>query len=265
MFTPEIQSSNSCVLRNQRKSDISILGVRFHVGTTEEAVSRSVRDGGLVVVPAAPALKNLATDSGYRRALTEADFAIADSALMVWLWNLVERRRIPKLSGLKYLRTLLEHEDFRSSGNTFWVMPTEASARRNVRWLHEQGIEVGDDQVYLAPMYGTEIHDLELLRQIEEQRPRHIVMAIGGGTQERVGWYLKQKLSYKPAIHCIGAAIGFLSGDQVKIPHWVDQIGMGWLWRVASDPRRYGPRYWDARHLAPMLLKYREKLPVVQN
>ncbi len=248
----------------RRQVDMSILGVRFHVGSAEAAVERAVSQGGLVVVPAAPALKNLARDAGYRQALAGADFAIADSALMVWLWNLVERRRISKLSGLKYLRTLLEHEDVRDAGSTFWVMPTKASAERNVKWLREQGIAVSDEDVYLAPLYGATIEDEELLRRIEARRPRHIVMAIGGGTQERVGWYLKQRLGYKPAIHCIGAAIGFLSGDQVKIPDWVDCCGLGWLWRVISDPKRYGPRYWDARHLAPLLLKYREKLPVMQ-
>ncbi|MGA2251159.1 MAG: hypothetical protein ABSG47_11285, partial [Terracidiphilus sp.] len=41
--------------------------------------------------------------------LLGADFAIADSTLMVLLWNLIQRDRIPKLSGLKYLRVLLEH------------------------------------------------------------------------------------------------------------------------------------------------------------
>jgi exopolysaccharide biosynthesis WecB/TagA/CpsF family protein len=246
-------------------ADLHILGVRFYVGDAEGAVERVVRDGGLVVVPAAPALKNLTQDAGYRQALVGADFAIADSALMVWLWNVLEQRRIPKLSGLKYLRTLLEHEDFRGEGRTFWVMPTPASATRNVQWLRQNGVAVRDEDVYLAPLYGAEIEDAELLRRIEAQRPKHIVMAIGGGTQERVGWYLKQQLGYRPAIHCIGAAIGFLSGDQVAIPEWVDRIGMGWLWRVASDPRRYGPRYWEARHLAPLLMKYREKLPVTQN
>ncbi len=251
-------------MTRQIREDLKILGVRFHVGSADEAVARAVRDGGLVVVPAAPALKNLAQDAGYRQALVGADFAIADSALMVWLWNLVEQPKIPKLSGLKYLRTLLEHEDVCGEGQTFWVMPTAASAARNVNWLRENGVAVRDEDVYLAPLYGAEIVDEELLRRLEAQRPRHIVMAIGGGTQERVGWYLKQRLSYLPAIHCIGAAIGFLSGDQVAIPEWVDRIGMGWLWRVASDPKRYGPRYWDARHLAPMLLKYRDRLPVAQ-
>ncbi len=243
---------------------ISILGVRFYVGEAAGAVELAVREGGLVVVPAAPALKNLASDADYRHALLGADFAIADSALMVLLWNLVERQRIPKLSGLKYMRKLIEHSDFRQPGNSFWVMPTPSSAERNIRWLRSCGIDVAGEDVYKAPLYGAVIDDPELLRRIEERRPRHIVMGIGGGTQERVGFYLKQRLSYRPAIHCIGAAIGFLSGDQVSIPDWVDTIGMGWLWRVASDPKRYGPRYWGARHLAPILLKYREKLPAIR-
>lgn len=252
-------------MKDHSSPDLTILGIRFYSGDAHGAVRRAIEHRGLVVVPAAPALKNLATDASYREALLGADFAIADSALMVVLWNLIERSRIPKLSGLKYLRTLLAHPDVQAEGSTFWVMPTAASARRNLAWLRQHNMHIRDQDIYLAPLYGAVIEDDELLRRLEELRPPHIVMAIGGGTQERVGWYLKQRLSYRPAIHCIGAAIGFLSGDQVRIPNWVDQLSMGWLWRVASDPKRFGPRYWDARHLAPMLLKYREKLPLTQS
>ncbi len=60
------------------------------------------------VVPAAPALKNLANDMRYREALLGADFAIADSAFMVLLWNLIQRDNIQKISGLKYLRAWIE-------------------------------------------------------------------------------------------------------------------------------------------------------------
>ena len=105
-----------------------ILGVRFFVGDAQGAISKVSRKGCLVVVPAAPALKNLAVDKGYREALLGADFAIADSAFMVLLWNLIDSNRIPKLSGLKYLRALVEEPEFQLQGNTFWVMPTPASA-----------------------------------------------------------------------------------------------------------------------------------------
>jgi N-acetylglucosaminyldiphosphoundecaprenol N-acetyl-beta-D-mannosaminyltransferase len=239
-----------------------ILGVRFFVGDAQGAIDEVSQHGGLVVVPAAPALKNLAVDKGYREALLGADFAIADSAFMVLMWNLIDSNRIPKLSGLKYMRALIDEPEFKKLGNTFWVMPTAASAQRNLRWLRGNGLNVANEDVYLAPLYGQTISDEELLERIEERRPRHIVLGVGGGTQERLGLYLKQHLSYRPAIHCIGAAIGFLSGDQVYIPVWADTLGLGWLCRTMSDPKRFLPRYWDARHLAPLLLKYRDRLPV---
>lgn len=239
-----------------------ILGVRFFVGDAQGAIEAVSRDGGLVVVPAAPALKNLTVDKGYREALLGADFAIADSAFMVLLWNLMDRNRIPKLSGLKYLRALVEEPAFQQLGNTFWVMPTPASAGRNLRWLRQNGVKVANEDVYLAPLYDQVISDGELLARIEERRPKHIILGVGGGTQERLGLYLKQHLDYRPAIHCIGAAIAFLSGDQVRIPVWADTLGLGWLYRTVADPKRFFPRYWDARHLAPLLLKYRDRLPV---
>ena len=67
--------------------------------------------------------------------------------------------------------------------------------------------------------------------------------------------------SIKPTIHCIGAAIAFLSGDQVNIPVWGDRFYLGWLLRCLSDPKRYIPRYWDARKLIALMVRYRDRLP----
>jgi len=239
-----------------------ILGIRFLVGTAQEAIDQVSCAGGLVVVPAAPALKNLGSDAAYREAMLGADFAIADSAMMVLVWNLIQRDRIPKLSGLKYLRTLISQADFRKPGSSFWVMPSESSLKCNTAWLGRNGVPLAQDQVYIAPMYGATVADAELLRRLEERRPRHVVLALGGGTQERLGLYLKRNLSYLPAIHCIGAAIAFLSGDQVKIPAWADALGLGWMLRSMSNPRVFGLRYWGARNLAPMMLRYRDRLPL---
>ena len=55
----------------------TILGVRFFNGTVDDAVATMSRDGGLLVVPAAPALVKLQSDEGYRRAVVSADMAIA--------------------------------------------------------------------------------------------------------------------------------------------------------------------------------------------
>jgi len=243
---------------------VTILGVRFFGGTVEDAVER-MESGGLLVVPAAPALKDIDRNSAYREALLQADLCIPDSAFMVMIWNRISRQKIHRLSGLKYLRELLRREDGHRPGNVVWIMASPASAQRNLEWLGSQGIEIPPECVYLAPMYGNGIDDPALLEMLERLRPQHVVVTVGGGTQERLGLYLKQRLSYRPAIHCIGAAIAFLSGDQVGIPVWADKFYLGWLFRTLADPKRFAPRYWEARKLLNLMVRYRERLPEPAN
>ena len=237
-----------------------ILGVQFYAGDAHGAVEQ-VRRGGLLVVPAAPALKDLVANAAYREALLNADVAITDSAFMVMIWNFIEGDSLPRVSGLEYLRTLLRLDEVRAPGNTFWIMAGETSAKRNLEWLRGYGISVPENCVWMAPLYGAEIDDPELLAALRSQRPKHVVVTLGGGTQERLGLYLKRNLDYLPAIHCIGAAIAFLSGDQVRIPKWADRLYLGWLFRCVSAPSRYIPRYWAARKLLPLMMRYRSELP----
>ncbi|MGA8741544.1 MAG: WecB/TagA/CpsF family glycosyltransferase [Terracidiphilus sp.] len=238
-----------------------ILGVNFYVGNAQGAIGR-LAQGGLLVVPAAPALKDVVWNESYREALTNADVAIADSAFMVLVWNFLQGDSIPRLSGLKYLKELLQLNEVRMPGNTFWVMAGSASSRKNVDWLNSEGIEVPPEFVYQAPMYGSKIEDRELIDKLQLLRPKHVVITIGGGNQERLGLYLKRNLDYLPAIHCIGAAIAFLSGDQVRIPDWADRLYLGWLFRCLSSPQRYVPRYLSAPQLIPLIWRYRGQLPL---
>lgn len=248
---------------NQASNERTILGIKFYVGEVQGVFDR-LASGGLLVVPAAPALKDVAHNESYREALINADVAIADSAFMVLLWNWMQQDSISRLSGLAYLRALLLREDVRTPGNTFWVMAGEKSAAKNLTWLKSEGIEVSSDFVYNAPMYGNTVEDRRLVDTLGVLRPKHVVITVGGGTQERLGLYLKRSLDFSPAIHCIGAAIAFLSGDQVKIPDWADRLYLGWLFRCISSPGKFVPRYLSAPQLIPLLWRYREHLPVSQ-
>lgn len=245
-----------------KSGDRKILGLRFYSGDVQGAVARMRGEGGLLVVPAAPALKDLATNISYRQALLDADVVIADSAFMVLIWNLLESDSLKRLSGLQYLRYLLNLSEVREPGNTFWIMAGPASRARNREWLKNDGIDLPDGCIYEAPTYGAEIRDDVLVKLLNGLKPKHVVVTLGGGTQERLGLYLKQSLGYRPAIHCIGAAIAFLSGDQVRIPMWADKYYLGWLFRCLSSPTTYIPRYWSARRLFPMMIRYRSELPI---
>jgi UDP-N-acetyl-D-mannosaminuronic acid transferase (WecB/TagA/CpsF family) len=242
-----------------------ILGIEFFDGSAQAAIDL-MRQGGLLVIPAAPALKDLDHNLDYRESLLNADLAITDSAYMVLIWNRLQSKPIKRLSGLEYLRELLLEPEVRQPGNTLWIMASPISAQRNLTWLQGQGITVPEDNIYMAPMYGSaSISDPALLERLNRLRPQNVIVTIGGGTQERLGLYLKRNLAYRPAIHCIGAAIAFLSGDQVHIPVWADRFYLGWLFRSIAEPKRYAPRYWGAFKLLPLMLRHRDRLPALKS
>jgi len=257
---PRLEASAAEVTGSHRR----ILGIDFYTGDVRGAIEFMCGNGGLLVVPAAPALKDLPTNASYREALLNADLAITDSAFMVMIWNRIEGDSLLRLSGLEYLSELLLLPEVRRPGNTFWIMAGPASAKTNLTWLKGQGIDVPASHIYEAPMYGARIEDRVLVEKINRLRPAHVVVTVGGGKQEALGLYLKRHLDYLPAIHCIGAAIAFLSGDQVRIPMWADRFWLGWLFRCLSAPSRFIPRYWSARKLLPLMIRYRSRMPVCQ-
>jgi UDP-N-acetyl-D-mannosaminuronic acid transferase (WecB/TagA/CpsF family) len=238
-----------------------ILGVRFFVGDAPEAVARGA-GGGLVVVPAAPALMELGRDREYRQALEEADLVLTDSGFLVLLWNAMMRDNIHRVSGLEYLKLLLLRPEFCQRGAALWVMPSEASLERNLAWLNTAGYPVRREDCYVAPKYsGGALADPALVELVNQRNPSHVIIGLGGGVQEKLGLYLKRNCAGRPAIHCIGAAIGFLSGDQVRIPDWADQWILGWLFRCVSNPGRFVPRYAKALQLPVVLWRYRSQMP----
>jgi exopolysaccharide biosynthesis WecB/TagA/CpsF family protein len=238
----------------------TILGVRFFNGTVDEAVELMSTNGGLLVVPAAPALVKVRSDEGYRRAVVSADMAIADSGAMVLLWKILTGRKVERISGLKFLKRLVARLASQPTERVLWIVPSEAAHEKAIHWLRRINL-IGTADFYIAPRYGQEVRDDVLVARIDIDPPAYVVVGIGGGVQEKLGLFLKENLCARPAIHCIGAALAFLTGDQPPIPMWADRFYLGWLLRLLRQPRLFGPRYLCALQLPWLIFRYRERLP----
>ena len=249
---------------------IKILGISFLNGSAEEVVAAALR-GGLVVVPSGPGLSvDLRRNTDYRRAVTEADLAVTDSGAMVLFWRLFRRQRVKRVSGLHLLERILENPSHRKPGAVFWVHPSEREKEQNCRYLSEQQFTVRPEDHAVAPFYpATDLKDEPLFEQIRSTGASVVVLGIGGGVQERLGYWLRSRFHKAdlpcPAILCTGAAIGFLSGNQVRIPVWADRLYLGWLLRCLSNPKKFVPRYWSAIPLAYLIARYGGRLPKLIN
>jgi N-acetylglucosaminyldiphosphoundecaprenol N-acetyl-beta-D-mannosaminyltransferase len=257
-----------------------ILGLSFFVGTVASAVDRALEDRGLIVAPSGTCFRRLQRDEIYRQAMTQADLILADSGFMVLLWRLLRGGNLPRISGLAYLNELLGRTEFRQDRSVLWILPNDNARDVALSWLQDHGFLTTSEDCYVPPMYGSRIEDPALLERIRGHRPGHVVIALSGGVQEKLGWYLRenylapsdfrsQTSDLRPptcdfrslAIHCIGAALGFVTGYQIAIPPWADRLYLGWLFRLLSNPRRFLPRALSALALPGMILKYGPKLP----
>jgi exopolysaccharide biosynthesis WecB/TagA/CpsF family protein len=240
---------------------VRILGLDFFEGTVSDAVDRALTSRGLIVAPSGTCFTRLRRDPVYRTAMTEADLILPDSGLMVSLWASKRSQRLNRISGLAFLTELLGRPSFRKDPSVVWVLPNELDRNKALAWLQTHDFPTTASECYVAPMYEKIVEDPVLLDRIEGARPNHIVVALSGGVQEKLGFYLRNGAAHRPAIHCIGGALGFVTGYQVSIPAWADRLFLGWLFRLVSNPRRFIPRALSAFALPGMIRKYGERLP----
>lgn len=239
-----------------------VLGITFYNGEVQGVVD-ALKSGGLLVVPAAPALINIKKDPAYYKALLLADIVIPDSGYMTMLWRITQSEKINRISGLEFLKVFFADEEIKESADILMVDPSKVEGESNCTYLIQQGFKKTNLKSYIAPVYDkSKVEDKELLSLIKERRPKYVIINLGGGTQEKLGAYLKANLSYKPAIICTGAAIAFLTGQQVHIPRWADKLYLGWLLRCIEKPKVYIPRYFKAFKLLTLILKFGKNKPV---
>src|SRR5438270_8519647 len=159
-----------------------ILGINFFNGTVDEAVDAMSTNAGLLVVPAAPALVKICEDKEYRRAVTSADMAIADSGAMVLLWKIFTGRRVERISGLKFLKRLVARITAHPDERVLWVVPSEHAHEKTIAWLRSINLTATAD-FYIAPRYTAQVRDDVLVGKIDNHSPTHVVVGIGGGVQ----------------------------------------------------------------------------------
>jgi N-acetylglucosaminyldiphosphoundecaprenol N-acetyl-beta-D-mannosaminyltransferase len=107
-----------------------------------------------------------------------------------------------------------------------------------------------------SPPLGFENDPLENTRAIAAMNAvEHDLLIVGLGAPRQEIWVDKHshELPAKVAI-CGGATIDFLAGNRRRSPVWMRRLGMEWLHRACSEPKRLARRYARDAWIFPQLL-----------
>jgi N-acetylglucosaminyldiphosphoundecaprenol N-acetyl-beta-D-mannosaminyltransferase len=82
----------------------------------------------------------------------------------------------------------------------------------------------------------------DALARVQEGRPDLLLVGMGMPRQEL--WLLANRHALPPCVVItVGGIFSFLSGDRRAAPRWLGPLGLEWLFRLVSEPRRLWRRY----------------------
>ena len=226
--------------------------IKFHNCGFVELLS-IINEGGYLVAPAASALTNINKDNKYHESLIKSDVAILDSGFFCILLRIFKGKKVTKYSGYLFLKNFLNLK-FNKETSFFNIDPNLEENKANISYLNSKNIT--NIKSYIAPKYDNKkIIDNNLLEEINQFKPRYIIINLGGGIQEPLALYIKNNINYKCSILCTGAAISFLTKKQAPINDIVDKLYLGWLWRTLYNPRKFLLRTIKSLNLIKQFIK----------
>jgi N-acetylglucosaminyldiphosphoundecaprenol N-acetyl-beta-D-mannosaminyltransferase len=178
-----------------------------------------------------------------RRALAGAALAFPDGWPVAWLQRRLGHSSAMRVAGPDLMARVIA--DGRGFGvRHFLLGSSEDVLRRLEQNLARRfpGAEfvgrlslpffVGDD------FSGTE----SAIAEVRRAAPHVVWLSLGCPKQEL--WMLRHAQELAPSLVAgVGAAFDFHAGTKRRAPDWVQRVGLEWLHRLLSEPRRLASRY----------------------
>jgi len=199
--------------------------------------------GGWVVTANLAILQQATSKPEMRAMVQRADLIVGDGMPLVWASQL-QRTPLPeRVAGSSMVRTLSLAAARR--GRSIYLLGGAPGA--NERAVEALRVEAPELKLAGAacPDFGFENRTDEmdrLARDLRETRPDIVFVALGFPKQERVIELLREACPNAWWMG-VGAGVNFLAGVQQRAPRWMQKLGLEWVHRLASEPRRLARRY----------------------
>lgn len=224
----------------------TILGARVDALTYQEAVDavfRWAHAGESRYLCAAPVASVLAAyDSPeFRRVLAQADMVTPDGAPVAWALRKLGSKGQRRVSGPDIMLLVLERAA--NEGVPIGLFgASQECIDILVRDLPDRfpGLEI----VYaVSPPFRkpSEEEDEATVRAIIESGSRILFVGLGCPKQEQ--WMFEHRGRVPAAMLGVGAAFDMHAGLIKRAPKWMRHVGIEWLHRLLSEPRRLFYRY----------------------
>jgi len=247
---------------------ISLFGMKINsvdMATAVDTVAQWCREPRAqrcryVVTPNVDHAVMFQTDAELQEVYAGAALVLADGAPVVMASRLLRKALPERVAGSDLVPAIFEAQSQQYSCTdeplrVFLLGAGPGVADRAAAVIHDRwnGVQVVGT---MSPPMGFEHDDAEnqrILQTVAECLPDLVLIGLGAPKQELwIGKYAQQ-LEAKAAL-CIGATIDFLAGEKSRAPVLLQQLGLEWLHRVVTEPKRLAKRYARDAWVFPQLV-----------
>jgi len=183
----------------------------------------------------------LRRDPGFGKFFDISNLVQIDSTPLIWWAQLLgaPAQQAHRCTYLDY-RDAFWAETRRQNWRVFHLGGAPDVAQRAAdRLMEEWGVEIGVHHGYFDdPSPKAD----EITAAIAAFKPD--ILLVGMGMPRQEAWIVRNRAALGPcAIFSVGGAFDYEAGVQIAAPRWLGRLGMEWLFRLATNPRRLFFRY----------------------
>ncbi|AUT02009.1 glycosyltransferase [Nostoc sp. CENA543] len=227
---------------------------------------QKLKHGGVVFTPNVNHITRLQKQPDFYSVYQEADYIVCDSKILMYASQFLNTPIKEKISGSDLLPAFYNYYKNDETIKIFLLGSETEIVKKAQRRINAK---VGREIVVGAysPSFGFEKNEeecQEIVKMINSSTAT--VLAVGVGAPKQEMWISKYKEQLKniTVFLAIGATINFEAGTVKRSPKWMSEVGLEWLYRLASEPKRLWKRYFfDVIPFFLLILK--QKLHIYQN
>ena len=179
--------------------------------------------------------------SDFRAIVNGADLVVPDGKPLVWGLHYLGLKEVTQVRGADLLLAICQGAESRKIPIGLYG-GSEGSLHDFLSFLTKKFPRLEIASAISPPFRAlTEEEDRQYDRKIISSGARIIFVGIGCPKQEI--WMARHKSTLPCVMIGVGAVFDFFSGRKKEAPRWMQAIGLEWLFRLLSDPKRLWKRY----------------------
>jgi N-acetylglucosaminyldiphosphoundecaprenol N-acetyl-beta-D-mannosaminyltransferase len=232
-----------------RNQTVSVLGLPLASLTLDQAVDRIeelILEGGVHQVATANLNSWLesAGDAYLHRVLAACDLVLADGMPLVWASRMLGSVLPARIIAVDIIPRLLALSS--AKGYRIFLLGDRADVADRARELFESKFPGVHICGAYAPPAGAmkQMEHNQIVEKVRAAGPDILLVGFEDSRQEKWIAANLERLGV-PVAMGVGASLSVVLGDRKRAPRWMRNTGLEWLLRLAQEPGRLAPRYWN--------------------